>query len=26
LLDASLEVASSPETGTTFRVVLPLRY
>lgn len=26
LLDASLEVASSPDTGTTFRVVLPLRY
>lgn len=26
LLDASLEVASSPETGTTFRVVLPLHY
>lgn len=26
LLDASLEVASSPETGTTFRVVLPRHY
>jgi signal transduction histidine kinase len=26
LLDASLEVASSPETGTTFRVVLPRQY
>ena len=26
LLDASLEVASSPDTGTTFRVVLPLHY
>lgn len=26
LLDASLEVASSAETGTTFRVVFPLRY
>ena len=26
LLDASLEMASSTETGTTFRVVLPLRY
>ncbi len=26
LLDASLEIASSPETGTTFRVVFPLRY
>lgn len=26
LLDASLEIASSPETGTTFRVVLPRGY
>jgi signal transduction histidine kinase len=26
MLDASLEMASSPETGTTFRVVLPCRY
>ncbi|WP_414660927.1 sensor histidine kinase [Horticoccus sp. 23ND18S-11] len=26
LLDASLEVATSAETGTTFRVVLPRRY
>lgn len=26
LLDASLEVASSPDTGTTFRVVLPQHY
>ncbi len=26
LLDASLEMASSSETGTTFRVVLPRRY
>ena len=26
LLDASLEMASSAETGTTFRVVLPRRY
>ena len=26
LLDASLEMASSAETGTTFRVVFPLRY
>lgn len=26
LLDASLEMASSPETGTTFRIVFPLRY
>ncbi len=26
LLDASLEIASSAETGTTFRVVLPRRY
>jgi signal transduction histidine kinase len=26
LLDASLEMASSPETGTTFRVVLPRHY
>lgn len=26
LLDASLEIASSAETGTTFRVVFPLRY
>ena len=26
LLDASLEVASSAETGTTFRVVFPRRY
>jgi signal transduction histidine kinase len=26
LLDASLEMASSPETGTTFRIVLPCRY
>ena len=26
MLDASLEMASSPESGTTFRVVLPLRY
>jgi signal transduction histidine kinase len=26
LLDASLELASSPETGTTFRVVLPRHY
>jgi signal transduction histidine kinase len=26
LLDASLEMASSAETGTTFRVVLPCRY
>ena len=26
LLDASLELASSAETGTTFRVVLPRRY
>lgn len=26
LLDASLEMASSPETGTTFRIVLPLHY
>jgi len=26
LLDASLEVASSPDTGTTFRVVLPRHY
>jgi signal transduction histidine kinase len=26
LLDASLEMTSSGETGTTFRVVLPLRY
>jgi signal transduction histidine kinase len=26
LLDASIEIASSAETGTTFRVVLPLRY
>ncbi len=26
LLDASLEMASSPEMGTTFRVVLPRRY
>lgn len=26
LLDASLEMASSPETGTTFRVVFPRRY
>lgn len=26
LLDASIEMASSPETGTTFRVVLPRRY
>jgi signal transduction histidine kinase len=26
LLDASLEIASSPETGTTFRVVFPRRY
>ena len=26
LLDASLEVSSSPDTGTTFRVVLPLHY
>jgi signal transduction histidine kinase len=26
LLDASLELASSPETGTTFRVVLPRGY
>ncbi len=26
LLDASIEIASSPETGTTFRVVFPLRY
>jgi signal transduction histidine kinase len=26
LLDASLEIASSAESGTTFRVVFPLRY
>ena len=26
LLDASLEIASSAETGTTFRVVFPSRY
>jgi signal transduction histidine kinase len=26
LLDASLEMASATETGTTFRVVMPLRY
>lgn len=26
LLDASLEAASSPETGTTFRVLFPRRY
>ncbi|MEX2044086.1 MAG: HAMP domain-containing sensor histidine kinase [Opitutus sp.] len=26
LLDASIEIASSAETGTTFRVVFPLRY
>ncbi len=26
LLDASLEMTSSVETGTTFRVVLPRRY
>jgi len=26
LLDASIEVASSAETGTTFRIVFPLRY
>ncbi len=26
LLDASLEIASSPETGTTLRVVFPRRY
>ncbi|HSI09664.1 MAG: sensor histidine kinase [Rariglobus sp.] len=26
LLDASLEIATSAESGTTFRVVLPLRY
>jgi signal transduction histidine kinase len=26
LLDASLEIASSPETGTTFRIVLPRTY
>lgn len=26
LLDASLEVASAPDTGTTFRVVLPRHY
>ena len=26
LLDASIEIASSGETGTTFRVVFPLRY
>jgi len=26
MLDASLEMASSPETGTTFRVVLPCHY
>jgi signal transduction histidine kinase len=26
LLDASLEMASSPETGTTFRIVFPCRY
>ncbi len=26
LLDASLEIASSPATGTTFRVVFPRRY
>jgi signal transduction histidine kinase len=26
LLDASVEIASSGETGTTFRVVFPLRY
>jgi signal transduction histidine kinase len=26
LLDASLEMASSPETGTTFRIVLPRHY
>jgi len=26
LLDASLEIASSAETGTTFRVVFPRRY
>lgn len=26
LLDASLELASSAETGTTFRVVFPLAY
>jgi len=26
LLDASLEIASSPASGTTFRVVLPRRY
>ena len=26
LLDASLEIASSTETGTTFRVVFPRRY
>ena len=26
LLDASIEIASSGDTGTTFRVVFPLRY
>ena len=26
LLDASLELASSAETGTTFRIVFPRRY
>jgi len=26
LLDASMEIASSAETGTTFRIVFPLRY
>jgi len=26
LLDASIEIASSAETGTTFRIVFPLRY
>lgn len=26
MLDASLEMASSPETGTTFRIVLPCHY
>jgi len=26
LLDASLEIASSAEAGTTFRVVFPRRY
>jgi len=26
LLDASLEIATSAESGTTFRVVFPLRY